>query len=205
MSWRVPRGSTPCLLVGGAPHGKLLLSCSSTPEHSESKPPSGAHSSDGLAPPLSQIKSRDAELGAPFPFKGNGHGIIKNLFPPGNPTNTHEHKPAYTYSHTHRLTHMLSHSRSHMCVSTHIYTLLHTGLHTCVFTHPHVRTHAPTLTYTHVHTVGTNTNNLTCTQLYMHALTCTHDIHLCAHARQYTHFPSPLNILAVSSASKSPF
>lgn len=205
MSWRVPRGTTPCLLVGGAPHGKLLLSCSSTPEHSESKPPSGAHSSDGLAPPLSQIKSRDAELGAPFPFKGNGHGIIKNLFPPSNPTNTHEHKPAYTYSHTHRLTHMLSHSRSHMCVSTHIYTLLHTGLHTCVFTHPHVRTHAPTLTYTHVHTVGTNTNNLTCTQLYMHALTCTHDIHLCAHARQYTHFPSPLNILAVSSASKSPF
>lgn len=171
MSWRVPRGSTPCLLVGGAPHGKLLLSCSSTPEHSESKPPSGAHSSDGLAPPLSQIKSRDAELGAPFPFKGNGHGIIKNLFPPSNPTNTHEHKPAYTYSHTHRLTHMLSHSRSHMCVSTHIYTLLHTGLHTCVFTHPHVRTHAPTLTYTHVHTRGYKHKQ---SHVYPAVYACTH-------------------------------
>lgn len=167
MSWRVPRGSAPCLLVGGAWHGKLLLSCSSTPEHSESKPPSGAHSSDGLAPPLSQIKSRDAELGAPFPFKGNGHGIIKNLFPPSNPTNTHEHKPAYTYSHTHRLTHRLSHSSSHMCVSTHIYTLLHT----CVFTHPHVRTHAPTLTYTHVHTRGYKHEQ---SHVYPAVYACTH-------------------------------
>lgn len=204
MSWRVPRGSAPCLLVGGAWHGKLLLSCSSTPEHSESKPPSGAHSSDGLAPPLSQIKSRDAELGAPFPFKGNGHGIIKNLFPPGNPTNTHEHKPAYTYSHTHRLTHMLSHSRSHVCEHAHLHSLAHGLAHVCLPTRmcEHMLPHSPIHMFT---PVGTNTNNLTCTQLYMHALTCTHDIHLCAHARQYTHFPSPLNILAVSSASKSPF
>lgn len=180
MSWRVPRGSTPCLLVGGAPHGKLLLSCSSTPEHSESKPPSGAHSSDGLAPPLSQIKSRDAELGAPFPFKGNGHGIIKNLFPPSNPTNTHEHKPAYTYSHTHRLTHRLSHSSSHMCVSTHIYTLLHTGLHTCVYPPACANTCSHTHLYTCSHPwVQTQTISRVPSRICMHSharttYTCVH-------------------------------
>lgn len=186
MSWRVPRGSAPCLLVGGAWHGKLLLSCSSTPEHSESKPPSGAHSSDGLAPPLSQIKSRDAELGAPFPFKGNGHGIIKNLFPPGNPTNTHEHKPAYTYSHTHRLTHRLSHSSSHMCVSTHIYTLLHTGLHTCVYPPACANTCSHTHLYTCSHPwVQTRTISRvpSCICMHSHARTTYTCVHMHANIR----------------------
>lgn len=182
MSWRVPRGSAPCLLVGGAWHGKLLLSCSSTPEHSESKPPSGAHSSDGLAPPLSQIKSRDAELGAPFPFKGNGHGIIKNLFPPSNPTNTHEHKPAYTYSHTHRLTHMLSHSRSHVCEHAHLHSLAHVCVHppACANTCSH--THLYTCSHPWVQT-RTISRVPSCICMHSHARTTYTCVHMHANTR----------------------